>query len=60
MPKPTLYKFEEVKPRLDELPEGKSYIKAWIFTHNSTSMTGGLNFLNTASVPWHPTVDEIV
>ncbi len=60
LPKPTLYKFEDVKPRLDELPEGKSYIKAWISTHNSTSMTGGLNFLNNASIPWHLTVDEIV
>ncbi len=60
MPQPTLYKFDDIKPRLDSLPEGKSYIKAWVSTHNSTSMTGGLNFLNKASIPWHLTVDEIV
>lgn len=60
MPKPTLYRFDDIKPRLDTLPEGKSYIKAWISTHNSESMTGGLNFLNNVSVPWHLTVDEII
>lgn len=60
MPTPTLYKFDDIKPRLDRLPEGQSYIKAWISTHNSTSMAGGLNFLNKVSVPWHLTVDEII
>lgn len=60
MVSPTVYKFDDIKNRRDNLEEGKSYIKAWISTHNSTSMTGGLNFLNKCSVPWHLTVDEIV
>ena len=60
MPKPTQYKFSDFEHRFHELPEGKSYIRSHIGTHNSKSMTGGWNFFNNVKVPWHLTCDEII
>jgi ethanolamine utilization protein EutQ len=50
----------DIKHRYDELPEGGTYIKPFVNTKNSTSMTGGVNFLNKVKVPWDLTVDEMV
>ena len=60
MPKPIVFRFAEIKNRLDELPEGKTYIKPFVTVKNCESMAGGLNFLNKVSVPWNLTCDELI
>ena len=49
---PQLYKFSEIKHRLQTLEPGKSYIKPFVTSKVSDTMCGGLNFLNKVSVPW--------
>ena len=48
---PQLYKFSEIKHRLQTLEPGKSYIKPFVTSKVSNTMCGGLNFLNKVSVP---------
>jgi ethanolamine utilization protein EutQ len=60
MPKPIVFRLDEIKNRLDELPEGKTYIKPFVTVKNCDSMAGGLNFLNKVSVPWNLTCDELI
>ena len=55
---PQLYKFSEIKHRLQTLEPGKSYIKPFVTSKVSDTMCGGLNFLNKVSVPWDLTCDE--
>jgi len=43
---PQLYKFSEIKHRLQTLEPGKSYIKPFVTSKVSDTMCGGLNFLN--------------
>ena len=57
---PQLYKFSEIKHRLQTLEPGKSYIKPFVTSKVSDTMCGGLNFLNKVSVPWDLTCDEII
>ena len=57
---PQLYKFSEIKHRLQTLEPGKSYIKPFVTSRVSDTMCGGLNFLNKVSVPWDLTCDEII
>ena len=57
---PQLYKFSEIKHRLQTLEPGKSYIKPFVTSMVSDTMCGGLNFLNKVSVPWDLTCDEII
>mgnify|MGYP000380290033 CR=1 FL=1 len=47
--KPQLYKFSEIKNRLQTLEAGKSYIKPFVTSKVSDTMCGGLNFLNQVS-----------
>jgi len=51
--KPQLYKFSEIKNRLQTLEPGKSYIKPFVTSKVSDTMCGGLNFLNQVSIPWN-------
>ena len=60
MASPIVFKFNDIKHRLDELPEGGTYIKPWATVKNNDSMAGGLNFLNKVSVPWQLTCDELI
>ena len=60
MPKPIVFRLDEIKNRLDALPEGGTYIKPFVTVKNCESMAGGLNFLNKVSVPWNLTCDEII
>jgi ethanolamine utilization protein EutQ len=60
MPKPIVFRLDEIKNRLDALPEGGIYIKPFVTVKNCESMAGGLNFLNKVSVPWNLTCDEII
>jgi len=49
---PQLYKFSEIRRRLQTLDPGKSYIKPFVTRKVSDTMCGGLNFLIKVSVPW--------
>ena len=60
MSKPIVFRLSEIRNRLDELPEGKTYIKPFVTVRNCDSMAGGLNFLNNVSVPWDLTCDEMI
>lgn len=60
MAKPILFKLDDIKNRLDDLPEGKTFIKPFVTVRNCESMAGGLNFLNKVSVPWSLTCDELI
>ena len=60
MSKPIVFRLSEIKNRLDDLPEGKTYIKPFVTVRNCESMAGGLNFLNNVSVPWDLTCDEMI
>lgn len=60
MSKPIVFPMAEIEDRLNELPEGKTYIKPWATVRNCESMAGGLNFLNRVSVPWRLTCDELI
>ena len=60
MSEPIVFPFAEIQHRLDELPEGKTYIKPWSTVRNCESMAGGLNFLNNVCVPWKLTCDELI
>ena len=41
---PQLYKFSEIKHRLQTLEPGKSYIKPFVTSKVSDTMCGGINF----------------
>lgn len=60
MSKPSVYRFDEVADRLDNLEEGGTFIKPFVNTKMGASMAGGLNFLNNVSVPWDLTCDELI
>ncbi len=60
MAKPSVYRFNDVADRLDNLEPGGTFIKPFVNTKMGASMAGGLNFLNNVSVPWHLTCDELV
>ena len=60
MSKPSVYRFDEVADRLDNLEEGGTFIKPFVNTKMGASMAGGVNFLNNASVPWDLTCDELI
>ena len=60
MSKPIVFRLSEIQNRLDDLPEGKTYIKPFVTVRNCESMAGGLNFLNKVSVPWDLTCDEMI
>jgi ethanolamine utilization protein EutQ len=45
---------------MEGLEEGGTYIKPFVTVRNSSSMAGGVNFLNKVSVPWELTCDEII
>jgi ethanolamine utilization protein EutQ len=58
--KPIVFPLAEIVHRLNDLPEGKTYIKPWATIRNCESMAGGLNFLNKVSVSWRLTCDELI
>ncbi len=60
MSKPSVYRFDEVADRLDNLEEGGTFIKPFVNTKMGASMAGGVNFLNNVSVPWDLTCDELI
>ncbi|MDE0310609.1 MAG: cupin domain-containing protein [Acidiferrobacterales bacterium] len=60
MSKPSVYRFDEVADRLENLEEGGTFIKPFVNTKMGASMAGGVNFLNNVSVPWDLTCDELI
>ena len=60
MSKPSVYRFDEVADRLDNLEEGGTFIKPFVNTKMGASMTGGVNILNNVSVPRDLTCDELI
>ncbi len=60
MSKPSVYRFDEVADRLENLEQGGTFIKPFVNTKMGASMAGGVNFLNNVSVPWDLTCDELI
>ena len=60
MAKPSVFRFNDISDRLENLEEGGTFIKPFVNTKMGASMAGGVNFLNNVSVPWDLTCDELV